>query len=230
MDTQPLIPNSPSQFSIPPRSGGRGPLLIMMLAVLALGTIGFGIATVVFSNKASKTAKTLEVKVNEAAAKARADQKKLDDEANAKINGSPFRAYTAPPQFGSFVINFPKHWSSYLSEETSGAQVQLLLNPDFVRKINGKDAPMATKVALVNRTKDQYLSQFTEPMKKKTLQQTTTKVSEQTAYDITGTFSDRKTIRQVVVPIRDKVLVFSIENSAHVKEFDEILAQAKIIP
>jgi hypothetical protein len=231
MDNQPLMPGSSGLFSSPPSSGNnRSPIMFMLIVVLGLGTIGFGAATVLFSGKAATANKTLESHAATAAAKARLDQKKLDDEANTKLNESPFRSYTAPEEFGSFVVTFPKNWSSRVDQETSGTQVSLDMNPDFLRKINGTDTPVAAKVQLMERTKDQFLNQYTSLVKKGTMKQANVKISGLPAYDLTGTFSDHKTVRQVVVPIRDKVLVYSTENSTYATEFNEILAQAKIIP
>ena len=204
--------------------------MFMLIVVLGLGTVGFGAATVVFSGKASTATKNLESAKATAVAKAKADQKKQDDIDNTRAAESPFRAYTAPEEYGSFVINFPKTWASYVDQETSGTQVSLAVNPDFIRRTKGQDGAYAARVMLIERSKDQYLAQFTGLIKNKTIKQADTKVDNQPAYDLTGTFSDHKTIRQIVVPVRDKVLVFTTENSAYAAEFNAILAQAKIIP
>jgi len=203
---------------------------MVLLVVLGLGTITFGILTVTFSSKAASVQKSTDQQKTAAAAKARDEQKQLDDVEFTKINESPFRAYTAPEQFGSFVINFPKNWSSYVKQQTQGAQVTLALNPDFVRNTNGADDVTAVRVILLLNTQDQYLSQYKSNIKAGIIKQTSTKVSGQPAFDLTGKFSGRKTIHEVIVPIRDKVLIFSNESSQYSSEFNAVLSQAKIIP
>ena len=233
MDNGSLIPggSSTSLFSSPPSGGGgRSPLMMMLVIVLGLGTIGFGVLTVTFSSKASNATKTLESAKTAAASKAAANQKKQDDIDNTRAAESPFRSYTSPEEFGAFVINFPKTWTSYIDEEPSGTQVYLSLNPDFLRKKNGQDGIVAAKVFFIQRTKDSYLGQFDGQVKKGKIKQSNLQVAGQPAYDLTGEFTDHKTIRQVVIPIRDKVLVFTTENSAYATEFNEILAQAKVNP
>lgn len=235
MDTQTLNPGSSGPFSSPPSgggggSGGRSPLLLILVLVLGLGTVIFGILTVTFSGKAATATKTAAAKAAAAADSARTDQKKLDEDATSKANESPFRSYTAPQKYGTFVINFPKDWSSSVDEESSGTQVNLVLNPDFISRTDGKDDLIAVRVAFIDQTKDRYLNQFASLLKSRKLKQADILVANQPSIDITGQFSDRRTVHAVVVPIRDKVLVFTSEDTKFSTEFGQILAQAKIIP
>lgn len=237
MDTQTLTPGSSGPFSTYPAGGssgggggGKSPILIVLLILLGLGTIGFGILTVTFAGKATKATKTAAAQKATIEAKAREDQKKLDDDANAKANESPFRTYTAPQQFGSFVISFPKDWSTNIDEEPSGTQVSLVLNPESIRRVNGVNAVIATKVNLFTTPKERYMAAYASPIKTGKIKQVETTVSGQPAIDLTGIFPDPKLVRMVVVPIRDKVLVFSTENAKYASEFSQILAQATIIP
>lgn len=235
MDNQPITPSNSGPFSSSPNGSNvvvtkSSPILMIFLIILGIGTILFGILTVVFSNKANTATATLEAQKSAAAAKARIEQQQADNVLYTKANESPFRTYEAPPEFGSFVISFPKNWSSSVSQDNSGTQVHLILNPDFLRRTNGQEQPMAVRVMLIQRSKEQQLSQFTGLLKSGKLKQANITVSGQPAFDITGAFNDRKTVRQVVVPIRDKVLVFTTENAKYAVEFGEIIAQAKIVP
>jgi hypothetical protein len=210
--------------------GGGSPILLILVIILGLGTVGFGTLTVMFSGKASTATQTLESEKAKAAKAAAEAQKKLDDEAYTKQSESPYRSYTAPEAFGSFVINFPKNWSSLIDETPTGTQVNLIINPEFIRRAAGQSKPVAVRIHLEDRSKDSYIQQYSGQVKSGTLKRTDTKVSEQPAWDYTGTFSDKKTVREVVVPIRDKVLVFTTEDAQYASEFAQILEQAKIIP
>jgi hypothetical protein len=242
-NNQTLDPGSAGPFAhnsapiggpIGPMAGGGGgkpaPIIFVLLLLLGLGTAGFGILTLTFATKASTATKTLEAQKAAAAAAAKDEQKKADDAAALHANESPFRAYTAPGPYGGFVISFPKTWSSYVDEEPQGTQVKLILNPEFIRRINGTDQKNATQVTFIEQTKEKYLSQFAGNLKKGAQKQSDTTVSGQAAYNLTGTFPDRRTVHMVVVPVRDKVLVFSNENSQYEAEFNQILSQAKINP
>lgn len=223
-----LIPNS-SPFNTAP-GRGNGPIVIILMIVLGVAAIIFAILALTFSTATTKATKTLNAQKAQAAAQAAADQKIQDEVIHTKADESPYREYSAPVEFGSFVISFPKNWSSYVDQEPSGKQVSLALNPVHVRRTNGVDEAMAARVTLQERTKDQYLAQYAGAVKSKSMTQSATTVSGQPAFIFTGKFPDRKTIREVVVPIRDKVLTFSTENAAYSAEFGLIVSGSKIIP
>lgn len=233
MDNETLIPNGP--FSSQPSPGplrGRGgsPIGLILIVLLGLGTVIFGVLTIFYAGKATTSAATLNTKIATAAKAAADAQKVADDTAYTKQNESPYRSYTAPNEYGSFTISFPKNWSSYVDHEAQGKQVSLALNPDFIHRTNGSDDPMATRVILQERTKDQYVQQYSTLLKNKTMKQVTITVSGLTGYEFTGKFPDRKTLHEVVVPIRDKVLIFSNENAVFEGEFNTIVKNAKLIP
>lgn len=239
-NNQPVIPTNPTPFStggggmgLPSfgkGGGGRSPLMAVLLGILGLGALTFAILTLVYYSQARTATTTLEEQKAAAVAVAKAEQKKLDDEANTAANESPYRSYVAPVEYGSFEIKFPKNWSSQVIQERNNTQVHLIVNPDFIRRTNGNDELMATRIMLLERTSDQYMSSFSGLVKRGTLKQANITVSGQKAFDLTGQFSDKKTTRQVIVPVRDKVLVFINENSRYAGQFNEILAQSKVIP
>jgi Tfp pilus assembly protein PilV len=227
---QPVMPTSPTPFSTGPnRGGGVSPLLILVI-VLGAGALIFAVLTIMFYSQARTATTTLDAQKAAAVAKAKAEQKTDDDAANTAANESPFRSYTAPVEYGSFEIKFPKNWSAWVDQEKSGTQVSLELNPDFVRRTNSTDELYATRVQLIERTSDQYMTSYNSQVQRGALKKADATVSGQKAFDLTGSFQDKRTTRMVVVPVRDKVLVFINENSRYASEFNEILAQSKIIP
>ncbi len=204
--------------------------MLVLVVILGVGALIFAIIAAVSSNQASVATKTLQQQKAATAIAARTEQKKADDAAYTIANEAPYRSYTAPVKFGSFEIKFPKNWSSYVEEQDSGTQVMLRVNPDFVRRTNGTDELVGARIALIERPLAQYLSAFTGAISQNKIKKTQTNVSGLTAYDLVGSFPDSKTARIVVVPVRDKIVVFTNENAQYATEFNEILAQAKIIP
>jgi hypothetical protein len=198
--------------------------------VLGLGALVFAVLAIVFYGNATKAATNLQAKEAAAAEVAKAAQKKADDDAYRVAGESPFRAYVAPVEDGSFSISFPKDWSGYVDQEQSGTQVSLVVNPDFVRRTNANDELAAARVQLIVRDVNQYMNAFTSYIKQGTIKQKDITVSGQHGYDLSGQFTDKKTTREVIVPVRDKVLVFFNENSKYADEFNQILAQSKINP
>lgn len=222
---------TPSPFGSNRGGGGsNSSFMYILIGVLGLGAIVFAILTITFYNKASVATNTLEQQKADAVTKAKAEQQKADDEANTIANESPFRSYVAPVEYGSFEIKFPKNWSGWVDHEQVGTQVNLVLNPDFVRRINSNDELAAAKVMLKQNNLDQTMSAFTSLVKRGTLKQTEITVSGQKGVDLTGSFSDKRTTREVIIPVRDKTIIFINENNRYASEFNEILAQSKIIP
>jgi hypothetical protein len=214
------------------RSAGRGPAPIMLVLVLllGLGTLVFGVMALTASAQVASSTKNAKSQADAAAAKARADQQKADEDAAAQAGESPYRSYVAPVEFGSFEIKFPKTWSSYVDQENFATQVNLVLNPDFVRKTNGTDELAAAKILLQQQDQSVYMQAFSAQVKQGTLKQANITISGQRAFDLTGGFQDKRTTREVVVPVRDKVLLFINENSKYAAEFNQILSQAKVNP
>jgi hypothetical protein len=205
-------------------------MMLIFIIVLGIGTILFGILTLTFYDKAQQATTTLNTAAATAANAAKAAQKKTDATDYSIAQESPFRSFVAPDLYGSFVINFPKDWSSTVDEEQDGTQVSLALNPNFVETSQGIASPVAARVMLIDTDQSQYMSEFTPEVQEGTVTQKTITVSGQPGFDLSGTFNDQKTIREVVIPVRDKVLVFTTENSQYATEFDQILSQCKINP
>jgi hypothetical protein len=222
-----VIPTSPNNFG-PQRPAGNNLLLWVLIGVLGVGAVAFGIMSVVAFGEANKAKTTVEQQKKVAVDAARSDQKKQDQQAAEIASESPFRSYVAPLEFGSFEIKFPKNWSGYAQQSlTNGTQVDLAIHPDFVRRDDGTDRLMATRIQLLKRTMNDYLKTFEA---QKALTRTDVTISGVKGVQITGKFQDKRTTRLVVVPIRDKSLIFINEDVTYAHEFDQILAQSKVLP
>ena len=222
------------QPSTMPAPGGKLPTggglnwLPIVAGLLALSTVGLGIAAATAFTQAKTATTTLETQKKAAADAARSDQKKQDATAAEIAAESPFRSYVAPLEYGSFEIKFPKNWSGYVEQTRSGTtQVNLVLNPDFVRKDNNVEDLQATKVILMQRTLEEYLKPYTNV---KGLDKADVTVAGIKSVQLSGKIPDRRSSRIVAVPVRDKTILFVNENSKYSREFDQILAQSKIVP
>ncbi len=226
--TEPMMPMMPMADSS--GGGGTSPIMIILIVLLGLGAIGFGIMAITFYNQAQTANNTVDTQKAQAVAAAIKVQKSNDDAAYAKAAESPFRSYTAPDADGAFIINFPKNWDGWVDEEQSGTNVNLIINPDFVRVSQSVNELAACVVKLIEEPSSQYMTQFASYIQEGQMKQANITISGIQGYDLTGQFSDNRTTRMVVVPVRDKVLVFTNENAKYAAEFDEILAQAKVNP
>ncbi len=206
----------------------KNTVMYILIGFLAVGTLVFGIMAIVFSGTAHTATTTLNQQKAAAALAARADQQKADAQAADIAAESPFRAYNAPQQYGEFQIMFPKSWNGYVDQEpTSSTQVTLYLHPDFVLKDANFFQFQGCIVLLIQRQLNDYLRQFTSL---KGMVQTDTTVDGIKSVKLVGPFPDRRTKVMIVVPVRDKVMVFTNEDPVYTNEFNQILAQATLHP
>ncbi|HEY6736478.1 MAG TPA: hypothetical protein VI322_02050 [Candidatus Saccharimonadia bacterium] len=217
---------SASTFS---RHSGPSPLLITSV-LFGLGTLVFGLMAMVYYNQAVNTRNSANQRLTAAVTSAKATQKQEDDDAYAQLAGTPFRSYIAPVAFGSFDIKFPKNWASYVVERANGTQVNLQLTPDFVQNVDNVDQPNAARIMLQATPQDQFMNQYDQQVKQGRLKKTVITVSGLPGYDLTGSFSEKKIVRMVIIPIRDKVIIFQNENSKYANDFNDILAQSHLNP
>jgi hypothetical protein len=226
MTSQPPIILSSGEPPVVPRR--RTNLSLILIVVLGLGTIGFGIASISAYSKATTATKTLNTAKTTAATNAANAQKITDNMAEIQANESPFRTYTAPIAFGSFAINFPKNWMISVDlEDNALSQVIIDLQPDVIRRVNNTQDLYATEITLVRKQITDYTQNLL--INKKITEHDVT-VAGIASMQFTGALPDNRSTTLVAVPVRDKTLVFSNENAVYAKEFQEILAQAKINP
>ena len=225
MNNEPPVIISSAAPLPPPRRSTN--LSLILIVLLGLGTVGFGLASISAFSQASTAKSTLNSAKNAAASAARTAQKQQDDLDAIHAAESPFRSFTAPIEFGAFVINFPKNWSLTADlESNANTQVQLDMHPVIIRTINGNLDLQAIQVMLIRQQLSNYLARFNP----KKVTQSTVTVSGIQATQLTGTLPDGRANKIVAVPVRDKTLVFDNEDPAYAAEFATILAQAKINP
>ena len=218
-----------------PSTKNSFPLTTVLFVVLALATLIFAGLFVYSFTQAQNATATLNQARNKAAIDAAAAQKKIDQKSFIAESESPYRSYKAPIEYGSFTVNFPKTWSSRVAESANGIiQVNLSVNPDFVRYKDDIAQPVALRVRLIQQNSNAYIATFAEAIKKGSLKKSSMTVSGQNAVVLTGHYHDDSGfadfVRLVAVPVRDKVVVFSSEITAYSAEIDTVLAQSKIIP
>jgi hypothetical protein len=209
-------------------SKNRTTLVYALIGVLGFGVLLFGGLSIYAFSVANKATTTLNQQKQAAADAARADQKKTDERAYEIAAESPFRSYIAPIEYGSFEIKFPKSWSAFVQEHRHGnSQVILIVHPNFVRRQQNIEDLAATRIELIQKKLSEYLKPFDSQKKVKRRDVTIDSIK---SVELTGKFETTRPTRIVVVPVRDKVMVFTNEAAQYSREYDEILAQAKIIP
>jgi hypothetical protein len=221
-----MDPTNP--YSLAPVTPRRSPLVALIIGILLLAALALGALAAGFAATASKDKAALSTAAATAAAAAQKAQAKKDQVTYAELNASPFQTYTSPSSLGPFSINFPKSWSATVSESsTDQTQVDLIMNPGFIRTEDGTPNLHAAEVIFSQRTISDYGSQY---MGQSGITEADIMVSGIKGQSYTGTFGDNRTTRVVLVPVRNEVIAFINEDAAYASDFNTILAQAKIIP
>lgn len=211
------------------------PLTGILFVILSVATLIFAGLFLWSFGRAQDATAILNKATAQADQNATEKQKKADSTAALAALEIPYRSYQAPVSFGSFTVNFPKSWSARVAESASSTnQVNLSVNPDFIRYKDDLPQPVAVRIRLIQQNSNLFLASFAEAIKAGSLKKSNITVSGQNAIALTGHFHDEAIapdfVRMVAVPVRDKVIVFSCENGLYTSQFDVVLSQSKIIP
>jgi type II secretory pathway pseudopilin PulG len=225
MDTQ----FQPSNYGLPSNNlAARNRTLTIGLFVLGFVVLVLGITTTIALVTAGGATADANKKAQTAAASARADQKKADELAARQAQESPYRTYQAAEEYGAFSLKIPKNWSAYVQYNLNGrTQLDLSLQPDIISITGNAITPLAAHLELDQSTFADYMSQYKNDS---SVHQSDITVSGIKSKNLTGSFKDITVARVVVVPVRDKVMVFTNQDKTYDPEFTKILEQAKINP
>jgi len=215
----------------------RGEVNLLLVATIVLGIFvlifaGLFINSYLTAQNATKNLNAKRAEAYNIGKEAGAKTQKESDEAAAKAAAeNPYRSYVAPIAFGEFTIKFPKVWSSSVAENQSNTnQVELIAHPEFIKILPNNTVNYALKVLLVNNTYTATKNSYDQQVKNKKAKSMSVKVSgiDGTRYE--GQYTQSKTGIAVLVPVRDKTIVFTTENTKYQPEFEQVLAQSTIKP
>ncbi len=210
------------------------PYKTLFIVALALATIIFASLSIYFFSQSSKATLVLGQAKKIAASDAATKQKQIDDIAATTASELPYRSYMAPKAFGAITITFPKNWSSRVAEFTeNNVQFNLSANPEFIKYKDDKPLAVALRVRLIKQTMNSYIDSFGDSVKSGVLHKSNVKVSGINGISLDGKYPDESSnigfVHLVAVPLKEKVVVFTTEDSAFSSQFATILSQSKII-
>ena len=220
---------------ITPSQRGEINLLMVALGVLVVFVLIFAGLFINSYMKAQGATKNVNAKMavaykagQEAGAKT---QKETDAAAAKAAEQNPYRAYNAPVAFGEFTVKFPKSWSSSVAESLNNTnQVDLIATPEFIKILPGDTINYALRVYLVKSTYTSMKAQYDQQVKNKKSKASAVKVSGIDATRYEGEYKQGKSGVAVLVPVRDKTIIFTTENTKYQPEFEATLTQSTIKP
>lgn len=207
-------------------------IVTIVLVIFVLIFVGLFVNSYLKEQRATKELNTQKAAAYRLGQQAGAKTQKATDEAAAKAAAqNPYRSYVAPTAYGEFTIKFPKVWSSSVAENLSSTtQVDLIATPDFIKIQPDNKVNYALRVSLIDSTYASVRQAYDQRVKSKKLKALGVKVSGLDGTRYEGEFKEGKSGIVVLIPVRDKTIVFTTENTKYQAEFEATLAQSTIKP
>jgi hypothetical protein len=195
--------------------------------IFIVTTVGLGGAFAWAFMNYSDQKDNVDTKVSSAvttAVKKQADTDAATFEAQDK---KPNRQFAGPEDFGAVSFDYPKTWSTYVSNDASaGGTFQAYLNPVSVPPVTGS-AQYALRVTIETKDYDSALSQYTSLVKKGDLKSSTIKINGVDSTRLDGSFSSNIRGSAVVFKIRDKTVTIRSDADTFKPDFDALVATIK---
>lgn len=162
-------------------------------------------------------------KVQTAVAEANKIQEKQLKEEFAQQEKEPLKSYTTPSEYGSVKVVYPKTWSAYIIEQSSGSNntpIDGFFNPNYVPNTNvSAKNNFALRIQISSRDYktelDQYKSQIAKGQATSSPYKAELVKNSATGVRIDGQISSDKRGSIIIIPVRDKVLKIWTENDAN---------------
>lgn len=135
---------------------------------------------------------------------------------------NPLRTYSGPSQLGAIIMQYPKTWSAYSTEQNNTLTV--LMQPDVV--LGGNSVKYALKIEVLSTNYNAGLAQFDNLVKQGKLRSSVyafPKVPSVKGLRFDGEIAANKQGSVVVVPLRDKTLKVSTEVEDRLGDFNDII-------
>lgn len=197
------------------------PLILVVVLFIAAGAFGLW----AFMGREDYK-NNVQQKIDAAVGVAQKQTEAKDAADYAEKEKRPLQSYKGPAAYGSVVIMYPKTWSAYVSEKTSGATpIDAYFNPDVVPGIDS-GASYALRAQVLNNSYSQELKKYDALVKSGKLKATPyvpAKVQTVTGMRLDGEISSGKTGAMVIVPMRDKTLKLWTESDVYLGDFNNII-------
>ena len=142
----------------------------------------------------------------------------------AETSKSPLKTYSGPSAFGSVQVQYPKTWSAYVVEQTSGENVvDGYFQPNFVPSTQSDSNSFALRVRIASQSYSQAVQSLQSYVKAGKATATPfafAKVPGVVGTRFDGQIGDNKQGAMVVVPLRANALLVSTEAGQYLSDFN----------
>ena len=145
-----------------------------------------------------------------------------DAEQYAEAAKQPLKTYTAPEQYGSVAVSYPKTWSGYVATASSGNVIDGYFDPGVVPDVQAPDSTYALRVRILSQAYSQTLTQFSSYVKQNQLTMTAyslPKLPQVGGMYLSGQITQQQKGTMIILPLRDKTLEVWTESDAYLNDF-----------
>lgn len=138
---------------------------------------------------------------------------------------SPVRRYSGSSTYGSLSFEYPKTWSVYVEESSSGTVLDLYAHP-FVVPDTGLKQPYALRAQIISTSYDKEVESITRDVEKGTLSSEAyrpAKVQNALGIKATGEISRDLQGSMILLPLRDKTIKVFTESVEFLGDFNTIV-------
>ncbi|MEO8863315.1 MAG: hypothetical protein ABI354_03265 [Candidatus Saccharimonadales bacterium] len=209
---------------------------IFIIPLIVLGVFALGITIFAFWANGSRSdyKNNSDKKVSQAVDAAVKKESTDKDNEFVQKEKAPLKQYLGPEIYGSLEVNYPKTWSVYVEQSTSGSTLlDAYFHPGFVPGLKS-DTAYALHIQVTDRSYDTEMKSFESKTKKGTVTvqpYTVKNVPSVSGSRVEGEINTGQKDIMILVPIRDKTLKISSESPQFKDDLDNIiLANIKFSP
>lgn len=140
----------------------------------------------------------------------------------------PLRPYVGPSAYGSVTINYPKTWSAYVVEASSGGEQPIdgYFQPSFVPAINATNSAFALRVQLSQTSYSDTMNQVSSTVQSNgaaVAPYSLPKVPSVIGSKVTGKIDSQHQGIMVILPLRNMTLKVWTEQTSEEADFTNII-------
>jgi hypothetical protein len=164
-------------------------------------------------------------KIADASAVAVQEAETAKDAEFVELEKSPVRTYTGPVTYGSLTFNYPKTWSIYAVEATTGTVLDLYAFPLVVPGIKNNQT-YALRSEIVSQTYDSVVKRYETDIKNGSVRASAyrpEKVPSVLGLRLDGAIDRDVQGAMVILPLRDRTIKVYTEIPEFVGDFNNII-------
>ena len=201
-------------------------ILLLLMTIVAIIFIWLYVQKYIQWKSASDN---LETQIKSAVAVAVADNTTEMEAKFAEREKYPYKTFTGPVDYGSFIFEYPQTWRVYIAKDaTNGGDFEAYLNPSEVNPVSSSTIN-ALRVRIRDTSFDNVVKTYESSIKSGKLTLKTDTVGGVLANIYTGDISNSLRGAVMVLKLRDKTVILQTDAETFLDEFYRILGTVSLV-